>query len=82
MFPEVLARGSTMQPQFDIFRISQNEFLLWVEAAETIAAAKIRVHELLKSDATADYLVFNQKTQEKISVRSNTPVEFKVKSLT
>jgi hypothetical protein len=71
-----------MQPQFDIFKISQNEFLLWVEAAETIDAAKIRVHELLKSDAVADYLVFNQQTQKKILVKSNTPVEFKVKSQT
>ena len=69
-----------MQPQFDIFKISQNEFLLWVEATETIDAAKIRVQELLKSDAVADYLVFNQQTQKKILVKSNTPVEFKVKS--
>jgi hypothetical protein len=69
-----------MQPQFDIFKISKNEFLLWVEAAETLDAAKIRVQELLKSGAAADYLVFNQQTQKKISVKSNTPVEFKVKS--
>ncbi len=53
----------------------QNEFLLWVEAAETIAAAKMRIHELLKSDATADYLVFNQQAQKKILIKSNTPVE-------
>jgi hypothetical protein len=69
-----------MQPQFDIFKISKNEFLRWVEAAETVDAAKIRVHQLLKSDAAGDYLVFNQQTQEKISVKSNTPVEFKAKS--
>ena len=64
-----------MQPRFDIFKIADDGNPLWVEASETLDAAKARVKELLKVQS-AEYVIFNQETQDKISVKSDTLVEF------
>jgi hypothetical protein len=65
-----------MQPQFDIFKVDKNGTPLWVEAAETLDAAKTRTKELLKLDPGAEFVIFNQQTQGTISVKLDAPVEF------
>jgi hypothetical protein len=64
-----------MQPQFDILKIRKDENPHWVEAAETLDTAKTRVTELLRSDPATEFVIFNQQTQETISVKSGAPVE-------
>ena len=59
-----------MQPPFDIFKLSKDNIPVWVEAVETLDAANARVKELLKLRPIADYLIFNQRTQDKVSVKS------------
>ena len=59
-----------MQPPFDIFKLSKDNIPVWVEAVETLDAASARVKELLKLQPIADYLIFNQQTQDKVSVKS------------
>jgi hypothetical protein len=61
---------------FDIFKVGKDEIPVWVEAAETAAAVKTRVKELFKLDPAAEYVIFSQQTQNKISVRSDTPLDF------
>jgi hypothetical protein len=58
-----------MQPQFDILKIGKDGNPLWVEAAETLDAAKTRVIELLQLDPATEFVIFNQKNQETISVK-------------
>ena len=65
-----------MQPQFDILKIHIDGNPLWVEAAETLDAAKTRVKELLMLDPATEFVIFNQQAQETISVKSDAPVEF------
>lgn len=68
-----------MQPQLDIFKVSKDGTPVWVEAAETLDAAKARVKELLKVQP-AEYVIFNQETQDSISIKSDAPVEFVVRN--
>jgi hypothetical protein len=65
-----------MQPQFDILKIRKDENPHWVEAAETLDTAKTRVKELLTLDPAREFVIFNQETQETISVKSDMLVEF------
>lgn len=65
-----------MLPPFDIFKVGKDEVPVWVEAAETVTAVKTKVKELFKLDPTAEYVIFSQQTQERISVRSHTPLDF------
>jgi len=65
-----------MQSSFDIFKVSKNGILLWVEAVETLDAAKTRVKDLLKVDPAMEYVIFNHETQDRISVKSDAPVVF------
>ena len=65
-----------MQPQLDIFKIADDGNPLWVEAAETLDAAKTRVKELLRLDPATEFVIFNQETQDRISIKSGTLVEF------
>ena len=64
-----LARGPPLQPQFDILKIHiDGNPPLWVEAAETLDTAKTRVKELLRLDPAMEFIIFNQQTQDTISV--------------
>ena len=58
-----------MQPQFDILKIHIDGNPLWVEAAETLDTAKTRVRELLRLDPATEFIIFNQQTQDTISVK-------------
>jgi hypothetical protein len=47
---------------FDIIKVLADDSLAWVEAAEELSAARIRVWELL-ADSPGEYIVFNQETK-------------------
>jgi len=58
-----------LQPQFDILKIHIDGNPLWVEAVETLDTAKTRVRELLRLDPATGFIIFNQQTQDTISVK-------------
>jgi hypothetical protein len=47
---------------FDIIKVLADDSLAWVEAAEELSAARLRVWELL-ADSPGEYIVFNQETK-------------------
>jgi hypothetical protein len=47
---------------FDIIKVLADDSLAWVEAAEELSAARIRVWELL-AHSPGEYIVFNQQTK-------------------
>ena len=53
---------------FDIFRVSENGSLLWVETAATLEAARSQVNGLQTTSA-GDYVVVSQKTGNKMVIR-------------
>jgi len=56
-----------MVPQFDIFRKKQGDYV-WLEATMTLDDAEVRVQELGAAEP-GEYLIFNQKTCGRISLR-------------
>ena len=63
-----------MAPQFDIFRMKNGEYA-WLEVTMTPDDAEARVQELGAAEP-GEYLIFNQKTCGRISLR----VEHRAKS--
>lgn len=51
-----------MENSFDIMKVLSDDSLAWLEAAEELSAARIRVWELL-ADSPGEYIVFNQETK-------------------
>lgn len=51
-----------MENSFDIMKVLADDTLAWVEAAEELSAARVRVWELL-ADSPGEYIVFNQETK-------------------
>jgi hypothetical protein len=47
---------------FDIIKVLSDDNLAWVEAAEELSAARLRVWQLL-ADSPGEYIVFNQQTK-------------------
>lgn len=47
---------------FDIIKVLSDDRLAWVEAAEELSGARLRVWELL-ADSPGEYIVFNQETK-------------------
>jgi hypothetical protein len=47
---------------FDIMKVLADDTLAWVEAADALSAARVRVWELL-ADSPGEYIVFNQETK-------------------
>jgi hypothetical protein len=50
------------QHPFDIIKILSDDRLQWLETAEELKAARLRVWELL-ADSPGEYIVFNQETK-------------------
>jgi hypothetical protein len=48
--------------EYDIIKVLADDSLAWVEAAEELSAARVRVWELL-ADSPGEYIVFNQETK-------------------
>lgn len=53
-----------MVPPFDIFRLDKDGGLQWVQTADSLQAAKLRI-EVLALSAPGEYVVFSQKTGNK-----------------
>lgn len=51
-----------MKNSFDIMKVLADDSLAWVEAAEELSAARLRVWELL-AHCPGEYIVFNQETK-------------------
>ena len=51
-----------MENPFDIMKVLADDSLSWMEAAEELSAARLRVWELL-ADSPGEYIVFNQETK-------------------
>lgn len=51
-----------MKNPFDIMKVLSDDTLAWLECAEELSAARVRVWELL-SDSPGEYIVFNQETK-------------------
>lgn len=51
-----------MENPFDIIKVLSDDSLAWLEAAEELSAARLRVWELL-ADSPGEYIVFNQETK-------------------
>jgi hypothetical protein len=51
-----------MENPFDIMKVLNDDSLAWIEAAEELSAARLRVWELL-ADSPGEYIVFNQETK-------------------
>ena len=47
---------------FDIIKVLTDDSLAWVEAADDLSSARLRVWELL-ADSPGEYIVFNQETK-------------------
>ena len=52
---------------FDIFQVSDDGSLLWVETAATLETARSQVNGL-QTNSVGDYVVINQKTDSKIVI--------------
>jgi hypothetical protein len=51
-----------VENSFDIMKVLADDSLAWMEAAEELSAARLRVWELL-ADSPGEYIVFNQETK-------------------
>ncbi len=51
-----------MENPFDIIKVLTGDNLAWVEAADELSAARVRVWELL-ADSPGEYIIFNQETK-------------------
>jgi hypothetical protein len=60
-----------MMPPFDIFYVSHDGYI-WQEPAETLESAKLRVQQLGTS-RPGEYLIFSQKTGNKLSIKVARP---------
>jgi hypothetical protein len=57
-----------MIPPFDILRVDADGHLHWIQAIDTLDAAKARVVELIKT-VPSEYLIISHRTGRKISVK-------------
>ena len=55
-----------MENPFDIMKVLNDDRLAWVEAANELSAARLRISELL-ADSPGEYIVFNQDTKQLVS---------------
>lgn len=55
-----------MKNSFDIIKVLSDDSLAWLEAAEELSAAKLRICELL-ADSPGEYIVYNQETKTLVS---------------
>ena len=55
-----------MENPFDIMKVLNDDRLAWVEAANELSAARLRICELL-ADSPGEYIVFNQETKQLVS---------------
>ena len=58
--------ASVEQNPFDIIRVLSDDSLAWVESADELSSARLRVWELL-ADSPGEYIVFNQTSKSLVA---------------
>ena len=58
-----------MVPPFDIFRLEKDGSLQWLQTADSLQAAQLRI-EVLGLSAPGQYVIFSQKTGHKTVITS------------
>jgi hypothetical protein len=62
-FPDLLQRGATMEPPFDILKKIDVVNFEWVEAVRDLQTAAARIQEL-QARSPGEYVVFSQRAQQ------------------
>jgi hypothetical protein len=66
-----------MVPRYDIFRAAADGGVLWLESAADFDAAKARV-KILAASSPAEYMIRNQRTGQRISIKPAKGVIFQI----
>ena len=61
-----------MLDPFDIFKMEQNGSVSWVRAINDFERAKSYINQVLTIAPSADYLILNQRTGERIIIQAAT----------
>lgn len=69
-----------MSEPFDIFKLEQNGNVRWVRAIVDLERAKLCVLKILTVAAPADYLILNQRSGERVIIKSSTEPQPHVKA--
>ncbi len=69
-----------MLPPFDIFSVEPNGEVVWLQAAEDWKLARLAVQELMAS-APKEYLIFSQRTNNRLLVKPRPATQRKTKPL-
>ena len=59
-------------PQLDILRKDRDGSFIWMEAAQDLQAARVRLEQLVTA-TPGEYLVFDQRTQEIVAKLASRP---------
>ena len=68
-----------MLAPFDIFRCDSEGKMLWVSSSSDIESAKTKIRELMR-ESPCDYLVFSQKTQNKLRFKKGEEIPSSLRS--
>jgi hypothetical protein len=61
--PDLLQRGATLEPLFDILKQTDTSNFEWVEVVRGLQTAEARIREL-QARSPGEYIVFSQRTQQ------------------
>jgi hypothetical protein len=65
-------RVTEMSEPFDIFKVEENGSVRWIRAIVDLEGAKLCVQKVLAITAPADYLILNQRSGERIIIKTVT----------
>jgi len=72
--PQNQEANSRMAPSFDIFKIDLIGDVIWRDAAESLVAARVSIEKLATS-FPGEYLIFDQKTGQRVFVTCRVPLQ-------
>ncbi|MGB9447312.1 MAG: hypothetical protein WBR26_20105 [Candidatus Acidiferrum sp.] len=64
-----IKRFANERPEYDIFRLDNDGRVIWLEPVMTLSDAQTRVQQL-GAPGPGNYIIFNQKTTDKIVLRA------------
>lgn len=70
----VSSRLNALKSRFDIFKLTSEGHLIWIETAETLSGAITRACALCEKSPDVHCMVFRQDTKQKIFVSTNEPI--------
>ena len=57
-----------MFPQFDLFRVNEEDVPLWCSSADTFEEAEVKARTLAQA-SKRDYIIFNQETGNRVTIK-------------